>query len=269
MLGQIVEASFDKPEYEQEARTFCKRILAAIKAYQIYAMEIGDVIEALTTVNPLAVLDILVEEAAEDEEFGRALFEDLRSNRPCPLDSIAPDVWLGWAAARPETRFVYLAQVMRFSQGKDDEASSKGWSAASEQIINVAPDPAKVLNIFMDRFEPRGGWVGSLADIMASRTPMIEVLAGHRRPEVAAWANENIGKFNDRMRVSASGRLPRTVPDMKRLSSHVPHRRRNPIATTASDSDGDEGARTVSGAEGAAAVLAAVIAIRSLARRIT
>jgi hypothetical protein len=198
MLGQIVEASFDKPEYEHEARAFCGRILAAIKAYRLYAMDIGDVIEALTKVNPLAVLDILVEQAVEDEDVGRAPFEALRSNRPCPLDSIAPDVWLGWAAAKPGTRFAYVAQVIGFSQGIDDEVS-KGWSAAAEQIINAAPDPAKVLNVFMERFEPTGGWVGSLADIMASRSPMIEALTHHRRPEVAAWANENIAKFNDRI----------------------------------------------------------------------
>jgi len=51
----------------------------------------------------------------------------------------------------------------------------------------------------MERFEPTGGWVGSLADIMASRSPMIEALTHHRRPAVAAWANENIAKFNDRI----------------------------------------------------------------------
>ena len=197
MLGQIVEASFDKPEYENEARAFCTQLLQAIKGYEILAMDFGDVLEALTKRNPLAVLDILVEQAAEDED-ARTLFQDARPNRPCPLDSIPPDLWLGWAAAKPEARFVYLAQVIRFSQGNDDDAAT-GWSAVAEQLINAAPDPAKVLDMFLHRFQPTGGWVGSLANTMASRGPMIEALTLHPRPEIAVWAKENVAKFSDRI----------------------------------------------------------------------
>jgi len=81
-------------------------------------MDIGDVIEALTKVNPLAVLDILVEQAVEDEDVGRAPFEALRSNRPCPLDSIAPDVWLGWGCSKTWNTFRIRRSGYRVFTGK-------------------------------------------------------------------------------------------------------------------------------------------------------
>jgi len=198
MLGEIVAVSFGKPEHEAEVREFCNRILEAIKAYKIHVMDIGDVIRELTKAHPISVFDILVEQAAEDEDIGHTLFEDMWSNQASPLDSVPPDVWLGWAAAKPETRFIYLVQVIRFSQGNDDDAST-GWSPAAEQLINTAPDPAKVLDVFMSRFEPTSGWAGSFANTMASRVPMIEALTQHPRAEVAAWATENIAKFSDRV----------------------------------------------------------------------
>jgi hypothetical protein len=193
MLGEIVEASFDKPEHAEQARALCRQILEDVRAHKVYAWDIGEVLEALMKTSPIAVLDILVEQAAEDENIGRTMFQDVRSNRSCPLESVSPDVWLSWAAVKPETRYAYLAEVVRFSTGNDDDAATQ-WSPAASKLIDAAPDPTKVLDVLLARFEPRS-WSGSRADIMASRGPMIDALISHPRPEVAAWAKANVEAF--------------------------------------------------------------------------
>jgi hypothetical protein len=186
MIGQLVQASYDGAEHDDEVRNLCARILNSVRTHQINRWDLGEMVGALTKNHPIAVLDILVEQASEDEDIGGALFEDFRSNRACPLKSIAPAVWLEWAALKPDSRYALLAGIIRFSSSDNDEPSN-GWSEAATQLINTAPDPAKVLDVFFDRFQPMG-WSGSRAVIMASRLPMIEALKSHNRSEVAAWA---------------------------------------------------------------------------------
>lgn len=91
------------------------------------------------------------------------------------------------------SRYPRLAEVVRFSAINDDQ-KSEGWSPAAEKIIANAPEPAKVLGIFLDRFSPRS-WSGSRADIMASRLPMIEKLSQHPRSEVVDWGKKIAPEF--------------------------------------------------------------------------
>lgn len=140
------------------------------------------------------MLDILVEQANDERETSRDIFRDMRENRADALQFIPQEVALEWASAKPESRYIALAEVVKYSDANDDDESLR-WSVMAEIIIEAAPDPAKVLDVFLDRFPPTGGWSGELADVMASRIPLIEVLARHARPEVVAWGAENLPKF--------------------------------------------------------------------------
>lgn len=193
MMGQVIEVAFDKQEHEDQARAFSSRILSEIRRWVVYAWDLSQTITALTKSSPIAVLDILVEQAAGADDTGRSVFQDIRSERACPLDHVADDVWMTWAAKRPETRYELLARVMRFSDAGDED-HAKGWSPAAMRLIEVAPKPVKILDTFLQRFRSNG-WSGSLADTLATRMPLIEALKHHSKPEVVAWAKENAPAF--------------------------------------------------------------------------
>lgn len=193
LLGQLIEVAFDKPEHEQQVRAFCTGILAAFKRRKIYALDLGEIITALTKTFPRIVLDLFVDQEIGKGRIGGSIFKDMIGARASPLDAIPEDVWMAWAAEKPETRYELLARVMRFSGGGDGKHPI-GWSPAATKLIEVAPDSRKVLDTFLQRFRPNG-WSGSLADTLAAMTPLIETLKEHPKAEVTVWANERAPAF--------------------------------------------------------------------------
>jgi hypothetical protein len=135
MIGNVIEVAFDKPEHEDQARAFCTRIIGAIGSWKVSTRDLGEVITALTKTFPVVVLDILVEHPSGEDDTGRMLFRDSRSNRASPLDLIPDDVWMMWAAQKPETRYELLARVMRFSNAGDEDHAN-GWSPAATRLID-------------------------------------------------------------------------------------------------------------------------------------
>jgi hypothetical protein len=201
-MGQVIGVAFDKPEHEPQVRAFCAEILDAFKRRKIFALDLGETVTALTKTFPRIALDTFVEQEFGNRRIGDSLFKDLKGARASPLDAIPEDIWMAWAAEKPETRYELLAQVMRFS-GAADGKDPIGWSPAATKLIEVAPEPRKALDTFLQRFRPNG-WSGSLADTLAAMMPLIETLKEHPRPEIAAWANE---------RAAYSGRCRPPVPE--------------------------------------------------------
>jgi hypothetical protein len=192
LLGQVIEVAFEKPEHEPEVRAFCAGILAALKSWKIHAHDLVDIISALAKNFPRVVLDTFVEGEIGKGGIGRSLFRDTGA-RSSPLDAIPEDAWLPWAAEKPETRHELLARVMRFSSAGDGKQTIR-WSPAATKLIEVAPEPRKVLDVFLQRFRPNG-WSGSLADTLATMTPLIESLKEHAKAEIATWADERAPAF--------------------------------------------------------------------------
>ena len=194
LLGGIVKASLDKPEHEDLARLVAGRILDAIKSYRVNPWDVNEVIEGVLTAFPNVALDIFVGRDEEDEALGsRSIFRDVREGRACPLHSVPEHIWLKWAEAKPESRYVRLAEVVRYSDADDDD-KARSWSPAAEKIIDAALEPARVLDVFLDRFSPMS-WSGSRAEIMATRLPLIKALMHHARPEVVEWAKTHTETF--------------------------------------------------------------------------
>ena len=161
--------------------------------WKVHASDLGEIITAITKTFPVAILDILVEQAIGEDGIGRTIFQDIRGNRACPLDFIAEDVWMTWAAHKPETRYELLARVVRFST-TGDEDHANGWPPTALRLIEMAPKSVKVLDAFLERFRPNG-WSGSLANILATRMPLIEALKQHPNPAIAAWANQHAPSY--------------------------------------------------------------------------
>lgn len=192
-LAQIIAASLTRPEDESIARTLCERIRASIHSHTVMAWDLHDVIAALAKAFPEAVLDILAKRSNDDELNARNIFSNMRQNRSCLLQDIPEARLLAWANAKPESRYVDLAQAVKFADGNDDD-NSTAFSTTAEALIAGAPDVVPVLNVFIDRFEPMS-WSGSRADILASRMTLLQNLLGHTRPEVVAWAQAAVPEF--------------------------------------------------------------------------
>ncbi len=187
MMAEVIKVAFDKPEREAQARAFCAKVIAALGGWEVSGWDLGDTITALAKTFPVVVLDILVEQAVDEDGMGQTLFQDIRGNRTCPLDAITNDVLIAWATQKPETRYELLARVVRFSNAGDEEHAD-GWSPAARMLIDAAPESVKVLDTLYRRFTPNG-WSGSLADVLATRMPLLEALKHHPRADVSAWAN--------------------------------------------------------------------------------
>jgi hypothetical protein len=78
------------------------------------------------------------------------------------------------------------------NQGDEDDVGN--WSASAEKLIEVAPEPSKVLDVFLNRFGCQGRG-SSLAATLASRIPLIESLVQHSNSEIATWAERNASSY--------------------------------------------------------------------------
>lgn len=190
MMGKILEVSFSKPEHELPARAFCAKIMEGVRNYKVYTWDLGETIAALTKTFPLTVLDMFLGSSIGEDDVRRNFPCDVHDNHCAfSLDAVPHHIWIGWAALKPDSRYVRLAQVMQFSNASDEEPLIN-WSASAAKLIEVASEPSKVLDVFLDRFESQCR-NGSLADTMASHMPLIESLSQHLKPEIAAWAKKN------------------------------------------------------------------------------
>lgn len=192
VVARIVEASLSCPEEDYAlACDVCARIAEGLDTYKISPWDIDDIVKSLSKACPRAVLDVMVENVESSRL--RTVFNEIRESRPDPFGSLSVEALTDWAQEKPDVRFPALASVLRFSDATDD-SESRSWSPAAQRIISLAPDPAKALNIFMERFWPTS-WGGSRAVIMASRLPLIQSLTTHERTEVSQWAKDALPKF--------------------------------------------------------------------------
>ncbi len=81
---------------------------------------------------------------------------------------------LAWRDEAPEQRYPALAKVVTFFTQKEKEPVE--WSPLALIMLDRAPDPASVLQTFVQRFSPRS-WSGSRAEIVKSRAGLLDRLA--------------------------------------------------------------------------------------------
>jgi hypothetical protein len=83
--------------------------------------------------------------------------------------------------------------LLRFSSAGDEDQAT-GWSPSALRLIELAPEPAKVLDTLLGRFAPHC-YSCSRADILASRMPLIDTLKQHSRPAAAVWAEQHAPEY--------------------------------------------------------------------------
>lgn len=204
-LAQLVSLCLFAPEDEKIAAQICERLMDGLAELKIYAWHYSELLAALAATFPRAVLDILVEKSRFGYEGRRGTFSMFRDHRPCPLRRLDTDVMLEWAHEKPDSRFLNLAEVIRPWQRAGDsgqeanDSDAKGalsWTPAAMRLMREAPEPLGVLSVFVEKFRP-SGWSGSLADILASRMHLLEILKHDPNPILARAAIDAIPKLKN------------------------------------------------------------------------
>lgn len=111
-----------------------------------------------------------------------------------PDGRVDPGTLIEWAEQAPEERAPLLAQHVAYAD-KDGEEGELGWSEVARRLIDIAPDPAAVLDQFEQRFFS-GVSSGPFWLRFERRRPMIEQLLGHLDRRVRQWATEALARLD-------------------------------------------------------------------------
>ena len=188
-LSELVNACLRGKAGEEPARKLCERFKAGVASYSVYAFRFDHLVASLFKTQPRVVLDVFFGgKTANDEHVVDVdAFDDLSDHRRNPLDAVPEEEILAWCAEGGQARYLAIANAVSYlRQGKD---TPPGWTTVALRLLEVAPDPLGVLAIFVRRFSPRS-WSGSRAAIMESRAHLLDDLAHHSNPSIAAFAVE-------------------------------------------------------------------------------
>ncbi|MBU3078856.1 hypothetical protein [Sphingomonas quercus] len=192
-LGALVEYCFAGPDAADDARILCQRLVAAIRAYEIYVHDSHYFLTALFKTQPLPALDCVLDNGVDgaDED----MFE-VSVSRTSPLDQVPAAMLVGWADQVPERRYPRLGAAMSiFVLRNLDEVTG-----LSDHFIGVmahAPDKAAFLGSPFNTVHPRG-WVGSLVANLEHRKSVLAGLEQLGDAQVNAWliiANRTIDNW--------------------------------------------------------------------------
>lgn len=105
-----------------------------------------------------------------------------------PDGRIDTETLIEWAELAPDERAPMLAQHVGYSE-KEGEEGELSWNPLARRLIDIAPDPAAVLNQFYRRFFS-GVSSGPFWLRFERRRPMLEELLGHVDRRVRNWASK-------------------------------------------------------------------------------
>jgi hypothetical protein len=174
-LGEIAEACLKGPDAQLIAGEIARQLKQAVAAGRIYTIQCTDMVAALLDLQPIPFLDVLLCDNEEDLVSSRRLFRSLANSRQGNLlDSIPNLVLLPWCEAVPEHRFELIASLISFGQ---PDASDVGmeWTTQAKMLLAKAPDPMKILQVFINRFAPMP-WSGSRATLMEMNGQLLDRL---------------------------------------------------------------------------------------------
>ena len=188
-LARLVEVGLEGPEAEDCARQICNTLAAAIQSSAVYAFDYPDLLTSIASKQPGVFLDTFLDHQAEDDYRLQRIFIADLDRHGNPLNLIPDQGLLAWCDIAPERRYPLVAGAIQpFTVS--EEKGALAWKPVIYAIFERAPVLSSVLEELADCVRPRGGWSGSLADILEKRVVLFETLFGHENDEVAAWARQ-------------------------------------------------------------------------------
>jgi len=117
---------------------------------------------ALLEHHPIAVLDAMFAGEPDEQAVGSSIFERLSDHQSNAADVIPCEPLTAWCEQDHENRYPLAASIITYAQAT---SSSLAWSEQAKVLLSNAPDPRRVLEVFIERFQPMS-WSGSRAAII-------------------------------------------------------------------------------------------------------
>ena len=172
-ISLLVRKFLIGPDAEAAARALLKNVRSVIDDHSLSLYDCDDVIAALFAVQPLAALDELIGDVADDELRSLALRDNDSEVQKSPLAQVPVETLIGWCRAGGANRWAALAACCPAFVAHDD--GSETWSTAALQLAATAPEPLRVVRELAGRLAPMS-WSGSRSTIMDARLPLLDML---------------------------------------------------------------------------------------------
>jgi hypothetical protein len=173
-LSDIVKVSLATSDAYSIAAEVSVRLLRAIADHQISGFDHDALLAALLECQPVAVLDSLFSDESLEKLVAISVFYRLGRHRKNPADAISCNALVTWCEEGRERRYPLMASIITFACCPEASGPLE-WSEQAKSILTRAPDPRRVLEVFIKRFRPMS-WSGSRASLMEANTRLLDSL---------------------------------------------------------------------------------------------
>jgi hypothetical protein len=182
-LGRIARVSLAGDAGIPVARRLVRKMMTAVKSYDVRAYDQDDLVEGLLHVHPKIVLDEMFAGDNKSREAAVQVFVDFRRFHKNPLGAVPDDIILAWCDADPAIRYPLMAASANlFRRPANDKPHE--WLSLASELLRRAPDSRAVLNEVVQQVRP-WSWSGSLATKLEERLRLLEQLPIGERPQLA------------------------------------------------------------------------------------
>ena len=173
-LGRIAQVSLAGDEGVAIVQRIVRKMMAAIRSYEISAHDQDDLMTGLLRVHPEVVLDEAFSGDTKAIRNAVQAFVDFQRFRKNPLEVVPDDILVAWCERDPSIRYpVMAASAGLFKRPGNDQPHE--WLPLASKLLAKAPDPDAVLKEIVTRLYPTS-WSGSLATKLEGRLRLLENL---------------------------------------------------------------------------------------------
>ncbi|MEG6509975.1 hypothetical protein V6C03_13470 [Methyloligella sp. 2.7D] len=173
-LAELVRTCLAGPVGVAIAGELAGRLKAAVAAFETYAFNNSGLLAALLSTHPHAVLDVLFDGGEGDRKARIGVFDHIDGYRSNPANEISRETLIDWCDRDPNVRYPLVAGFVTFARHAE-ERGPLVWSEQAKALLANAPDFKRVLEVFIERFQPMS-WSGSRAALMETNARLLDDL---------------------------------------------------------------------------------------------
>ena len=174
-LKGIVQSCLAGNEAAPIARVVAAELRRLATTNALNPWDSDDLLAALLEIQPIAVLDELLDVLKSDEQLNMDVLCRFADRRRNPVDAIPCETLVAWCGNSPNTRYPAVASIITFAH-RPDSSRDLVWSDQARALIVSSPEPLAVLKVIIDRFQPMS-WSGSRAALMEANAKLLDTLA--------------------------------------------------------------------------------------------